>query len=250
MNVLFSLAKNAFREAIRDRILSVIFVFGFLFLLAAPLAGKLAVGQEQRLVANFGISMIHLFGIFLTIFVGSRLIFNEIDKKTIFLLIPKPIPRSSIILGKFFGLGAVLFLTTMLMTGVYFFLVPFSFAILLTVALLYLSFLLLLALVLFLSSFMSPLLSSVAGILLFVVGNTTASLKILSAHFGGEVFQKFSNVIYVIMPNFSSLNLKNYILYDIPYTSLDIFYIVLTAVLFILLFLIFAILIFSRKQFV
>lgn len=249
MNILYSLAKNTFREAIRDRILYTIFFFGFLFLISAPLAGEISAGQEERLVTNFGIAMIHLFGLFITIFVGSRLIFNEIDKKTIYLLIPKPVPRQHIILSKFFGLGAVLFITTFIMGIVFLFLVPFSLGIVTILSFMYLSFLLLLAIVLFFSSFMSPLLASVSGILMFLIGNTTFTIKLLGKKYGGEVMEFFGNVFYYGLPNFTNLNLKNYVLFEIPYTSLDLFWITVNAILFMSIFLFFAILIFSRKQF-
>jgi Cu-processing system permease protein len=249
MNILFSLAKNTFREAIRDRVLYIIFFFGFLFLVSSRLAGELAAGQEERLITDFGITMIHIFGIFITVFVGSRLIFNEIDKKTIFLLIPKPIPRAAIVLAKFFGLAAVLLIITVLMGIVFFFIVPFSPGMLTILAFLYLSFLLLLSITIFLSTFMSPFLASVSAVLVFLAGHLTFVMKFMAQKMGGPIFAAFANGIYYGFPNFSNLNLKNYILYGIPYTSVDIFFIVLCTLLFIVLFLFFAVLIFGRKEF-
>lgn len=249
MKTLFSLAKNTYREAIRDRILYTLFFFGFLFLLSAPLAGEIAAGQEERVVANFGLAMIHIFGIFLTVFIGSRLLFNEIDRKTIFLLIPKPIDRSTIVLSKFFGLGGVLLTTTALMSAVFFLLVPFSFPLLLTLFLIFLSLLLLLALTLFFSAFMSPLLSSLSSVLMFAIGNMTFSLKLFAEHSGGAFFQALANGLYWFLPNFSNLNLKNVVLSGIPYTAPEIWMILANAVLFIILFLVFAVQIFQRKEF-
>ncbi len=249
MNALISLSKNTFREAIRDRILSTIFAFGFLFLLAAPLAGELSAGQSERLIMNFGLAMIHLFGIFITIFVGSRLISNEIDRKTIFLLIPKPVSRSVIICSKFFGLGAVLFCTTLLMSLVFFLLVHPSLPMILIIGFMYLSFLLLLAILLFFSSFMSPLMASVSGILFFLVGNVTFHLKALSYQFGSLFVQRFADIAYHILPNFTNLNLKNYVIYGIPYSTVHLLIITGVTILSITLFLFFATMIFSRKEF-
>ncbi len=246
MKLLFSLAKNTFREAVRDKIFYTIFFFGFVFLLSSPLMESISFGQEGRIMINFGITMIHIFGLFITIFLGSRLIFQEIEQKTIFLLIPKPVRRSSIILSKFLGLGAVLFCTTLLMSIVYFLIVPFSWGLLLTIAFLYLSFLLLLAIVLFFSAFMSPLMASIAGALMFVIGNITASAKLFVK---GEMLKKIVEIVYHLFPNFTNLNLKNYVVYGIEYAASDVLRILLVTGLFIALFLFCGIQIFSRKEF-
>jgi len=248
MNTLFAVAKNTFREAIRDRILLVILFFAALFLLAAPLAGKLSPGQGVRLVTDFGLAMLHIFGLFLTVFLGSRLVFHEIERKTIFLLLAKPLPRSHIIWGKFLGLSAVLLCTTALCSAVFFLLVTPTWSLVLIIGFIYLSLLLLLSIVLFFGTWMSPLLSSVASILFFLAGNISFSLRLFGENMSvaGKYMTEF---LYYFLPNFSSLNLKNFVLSGIPYTALNLIWIALMAIIFLIIFLLAASAIFTRKEF-
>ena len=86
MKTLLAISKNTFRETIRDRILMVILFFGVALILATLLLSSISARQGEKVILDIGLGMIDIFGMIITIFVGTQLIFREIDKKTILLL--------------------------------------------------------------------------------------------------------------------------------------------------------------------
>lgn len=250
MKTLFALTKNTFREAVRDRILLVIVFFAVAFVLSAQLMAELSARQNDRIITDFGLAMINIFGVLITLFTGTTLIHKEIERKTIFTLLSKPIPRGTFILSKFFGLGAILALATLLMSGIFFLLAPPTIPVIIALAMMYLSFMLLLAIVLFFSSFMSPVLVAFASLITYVIGYITTDAKIFAEY--NEVspfFKSFANGLYYAWPNFELLNLKNMVLYGFQFTPLDAVYTVLMTVVFIFVLLYSGVLIFSKKEF-
>ena len=96
-------AQNTFREAIRDRILYLILIFALMMIGSSYLLTFLSVGQESKIVVDLGLGTISLFGILITLFIGTAMLNKEIDKRTIYLLLSKPLNRSHFILGKHLG---------------------------------------------------------------------------------------------------------------------------------------------------
>src|SRR5689334_11631847 len=101
---IFTIAKNTFREAIRDRVLYNLVLFVLLIVASAILLGDLTDGQEARTIVNIGLNAMLLFGAFIAIFVGVSLVSKEIEKRTVYGLFAKPVRRSEFIIGKYLGL--------------------------------------------------------------------------------------------------------------------------------------------------
>jgi len=265
MKSLLALTKNTFRETIRDRILLVIAFFGVLLIVATQLLSSLSIRQDAKMVVDLGLGMIDIFGMLITIFVGTQLIFREINQKTIFIILSKPISRGTFLLSKFFGLGSILLLITSIMFAVFIGIIIFStdllvqndiiqFSFLGEIALIVLfsllSFLLLLALVLFFSSFMSPTIAAFSALTVFILGHITDDLRMFAqAQESSLAFQRFADTIYYAFPNFSSLNLKNFVLSDIPFSGTELLASFAGAVFWIALATTLATLFFSRKEF-
>lgn len=266
MKTLFALTKNTFRETIRDRILLVIAFFGVILIVATQLLSELSVRQNEKVLLDLGLGLIDIFGMLVTIFVGTQLIFREIDKRTIFVILSKPVSRGSFLISKFFGLGAILTLITFVMlavfVGVILFqtdlifseeVIHFSFIskLLLVSVFSLISFLLMLAIVIFFSSFMSPVLAAFSSLTMFVVGHMTDDLRMF-ALFNNEstdIFRKVADVAYFGLPNFSLLNLKNFILNDIAFSAVQLFAIAGGAILWIFILLLLASAFFSQREF-
>ncbi len=125
---IYAIALNTYREAVRDKIL-----FGVLVLAAAVLAltlalGELSLDQQMRVVTDLGLASISLFSVVIAIFLGSSLLYKEIERKTLYVILPKPIARFEFLLGKYFGIvatsgvfvaimGALLLLVTAIQAG-------------------------------------------------------------------------------------------------------------------------------------
>jgi ABC-type transport system involved in multi-copper enzyme maturation permease subunit len=93
-----TIAGNAFREAVRDRVLYNLVLFVLLLTAGAIFLGELSAGQEAKIIVDLGLSSILLFGVFIAIFVGVSLVHKEIERRTIYSILSKPIGRGEFLL--------------------------------------------------------------------------------------------------------------------------------------------------------
>ena len=112
---ILTIARNTFREAVRDRILYNLVVFVLLITAAAVLLGELTDGQEARTIVNLGLNAVLIFGTFISIFVGVSLVSKEIEKRTVYAILSKPDGRGEFIVGKYLGLCVTLLVNTAVM---------------------------------------------------------------------------------------------------------------------------------------
>lgn len=121
MSKIVVIAFNTFKEAIRNRILYIILIFAILLLLSAGVIGDLSISNPQDVIRSIGLSAINMFSILIAIFVGIGLVYNEIDKRTIYTIVSKPIDRTHFLLGKYFGLLLTIYVNILIMTVFFFF---------------------------------------------------------------------------------------------------------------------------------
>src|SRR5882724_5165241 len=110
-----AIARNAFREAVRDRILYNLVLFVLLLTAAAVFLGELSGGQELKIIVDLGLSAMLLFGAFISIFVGVGLVYKEIERRTLYAILSKPIGRGEFLLGKYLGLCLTLLINVAIM---------------------------------------------------------------------------------------------------------------------------------------
>ena len=116
MGRIVKIAKNVFGEAIRDRILYIIGLFALLMVAAVRLIPELSVGTDDKIILDFGLAAISILGLIVTVFIGTNLVNKEIEKRTVYILVAKPLSRSELIVGKHIGLSAVLAVLLIVMT--------------------------------------------------------------------------------------------------------------------------------------
>jgi hypothetical protein len=109
-----AIALNTFKEAIRDRILYLLFFFAAIALIFSRLLAVLTVGDRAKIVKDVGLASISIFGVLMAILIGTGLVYKEIDKKTVYTLLSKPIQRWQFLLGKF-SVSSTLFIMTAVM---------------------------------------------------------------------------------------------------------------------------------------
>src|SRR5579862_1199780 len=109
-------AINTFREAVRDRVLYNLVLFALVMIGAAVLVGGVSIGIEQLIIVNLGLTSISIFGLVMAIFIGVGLVYKEIEKRTLYSLLAKPIRRWEFLVGKFAGLVLTLAVNAALMT--------------------------------------------------------------------------------------------------------------------------------------
>ena len=112
-----TIALNTFRESVRDRILYNLILFVLLLVGASIFLGEISMSQEAKIIVTMGLSVMRLFGVLIAIFIGIGLVYKEIDKRTIYSLLAKPIHRYEFILGKYFGLCLTLLVNSVVMAG-------------------------------------------------------------------------------------------------------------------------------------
>src|SRR5260370_39078039 len=114
-------ALNTFREAVRDRVLYNLVFFALVMIAASILVGQVSIGIEEMVIVTLGLSAISVIGLLIAVFIGVGLVSKEMDKRTLYELLAKPVRRWEFLLGKFGGLGLTLAVNTAAMAGRFFF---------------------------------------------------------------------------------------------------------------------------------
>ncbi len=215
MSPVFSVARNSFREAIRDRILLSLVAFAVLLAGAALLFSQMAFGDTASAVINFSLFAITLFGAVIAVFLGNQLVAKEIERRTLYTLLARPLSRRQFIFGKYFGLLAALALNTALMlaallvalAGLHSLWQPGESAVLIAGLNIFFALGLLTALSLLFSSFSSPVLAAAFSLVLFLIGNFARDLHGLGETSHHAATRWLALGIYYLLPNFSNFNL-------------------------------------------
>ena len=218
---IWAIAFNTFREAVRDRVLYNLVFFALLLVATAPLLGEISIGVQRVLLVNLSLSAISIFGIVISIFVGISLVSKEIERRTLYPVLARPVGRGEFILGKYCGLAGTLLVNTGAMTaGFYIALLlmtrtftPADANILIAIYFLFLQFIVIIALALLFSSFSSPLLSALFALSMFVAGTFAADLRAFAAMAHGPERWLALASSYVV-PNLASLNVITRVSHD------------------------------------
>src|SRR5947209_15453568 len=115
LQTIFAITRNAFREAVRDRVLYNLVLFVLLLTAGAIFLGELSAAQETKIIIDMGLSAMLLFGAFISIFVGVGLVYKEIERRTIYAIFAKPVGRGEFLVGKYLGLCLTLFVNVLVM---------------------------------------------------------------------------------------------------------------------------------------
>jgi ABC-type transport system involved in multi-copper enzyme maturation permease subunit len=252
---IWAIAANGFREVIRDRILYVIGFFAILMALALRILPEISVGADGKIFLDLGLAATSLLGAIVAIFVGTGLINKEIDKRTVLVLIPKPLSRSEFIIGKHLGLSGVLTTMLVIMTSIYLAMlawakIPFSpTAILISQAFLLLELAVLTAIAILFGVFTSSILATLLSFGVYFMGHISRDLLKLGEITKNANIETLTKYLYLVLPNLERFNLKNEAVYGILPASGELWANLLYGILYIVLMLTLANLIFARRQF-
>lgn len=206
-----AIAFNTFRESIRDRILYSLLVFALAMIGASVILSMLSVGGEARIIKDLGLASIGMVGALIAIFIGVGLVHKEIERRTIYTIITKPIRRADFVLGKFLGLALTLAINVAIMGAGLILLASsmearLTWELLLPLALTYLKLLVVTAIAVLFSTFSTPTLSAIFSLALMVVGSVDEDLKLFASTFGGSTLQTVVAALYLVLPNLASLD--------------------------------------------
>ena len=252
---IFSIAFNTFREAVRDRVLYNLVAFAVLMSTGAILVGQISLGIERLVVVNLGLTAVSLFGIVIAIFIGIGLVSKEIERRTLYTVLSRPVRRWEFIVGKFFGLAGTLVVNTLLMAlGVFGALLYVSHHyeradawILVALLFIVLQFLIVTSLALLFSSFSSPLLSAIFSFSLFVAGSFAEDLRSFAGMAQGFQHWLAIAAAYVV-PNISALNVITRVAHGEPISGQLVLYNTAYAIVYSVMVLSASVLIFERRN--
>jgi ABC-type transport system involved in multi-copper enzyme maturation permease subunit len=218
---LSAIALNTFREAVRDRVLYNLIIFVLLLVASAPLFGAISIDIERLVLVNVGLSSISFFGIVIAIFIGIGLVSKEMEKKTLYTILSRPVHRWEFIVGKYCGLLMTLLVNAAMMTVGFFaalFLIQLKLTrsdarLLVAIYFIVLGFLMMTAITLLFSSFSTPIFSAIFAFALFAIGTFADDLHNLAASTHGVAKWLATAAVYAV-PNFSSLNVISQAAHD------------------------------------
>jgi ABC-type transport system involved in multi-copper enzyme maturation permease subunit len=252
-----AIAGNAFREAVRDRVLYNLVLFVLLLTGAAIYIGELSGGQERKIIVDLGLSAMLLFGVFIAIFVGVGLVYKEIERRTIYAIFSKPVGRGEFIVGKFVGLCLTLLVNVLLMgAGVSLALMyvsrgwePLALSIWPAILLIYVELMILTGVALLFSSFSSPALSALLTFFVFIIGHFSSDLKALATSLGSAPARLFFRSIYYLLPNLANYSFITHAAHGQMPTTGNLFGAILYALIYVMVILAATTLVFSRRNF-
>ncbi len=207
-------ALNTFREAVRDRVLYNLVFFALLMMVAAIAVGQISIGIEQTVIVSLGLSAISVIGLLIAVFIGVALVSKEMDKRTLYALLAKPVRRWEFLLGKFAGLVLTLAVNTaamalgllLVMIYVKHALVRSDAVVLVAVYFILLKLALVVALALMFSCFTTPLLAILFTVGLYIVGLYVQELRNLPVNVMSPAMAAFTKWLSYLLPNFENFN--------------------------------------------
>jgi len=267
MSIISHVAVNVFKESVRDKVLYNLVAFAALLIAASYLLGQLTAGQDVKIVKDLGLAAIATFGLLIAVFIGIGLVWKEVERRSIYGLLSKPIRRSEFVVGKFAGLALTLLVNVVVMTIVHYAVLAYVNTqfpesvraawpapatdprMLLAIALIVVELLLVTAIALFFSTFSSPFLSAALTVGLWVIGHFNADLRNFEAVVESKPAAYLARALYYLLPNFAAFDVKTQVVHGLPVPASYVVTTALYGVTYIALLLTGAVIIFSRRDF-
>jgi ABC-type transport system involved in multi-copper enzyme maturation permease subunit len=262
-----AIAVNVFRESVRDKVLYNLVLFAVLLTGSSYLIGQLTAGQDVKIIKDLGLSATSLFGLFIAVFIGIGLVSKEVERRSIYSLLAKPIDRHQIVIGKYCGLALTLAVNVAVMAAALYVVLAYMMrsappavraawdapaldpALLEAVALILVELLLVTAVALFFSTFSTPMLSAAFTFGLYIVGHFSSDLRNFQQVVDSAAAARVARALYWVLPNLAQFDVKADVVHGV---RVPLGYIAVTAgygAVYIAMLLTIAVLIFSRRDF-
>jgi ABC-type transport system involved in multi-copper enzyme maturation permease subunit len=214
MNRVTVVAWNTFREAVRDRVLYNLVFFALVMIAAAILVGQISIGIEQMVIVTLGLSAISVIGLLIAVFIGVGLVSKEMDKRTLYALLAKPVRRWEFLLGKFGGLLLTLGVNTAAMAAGLFVALRYvqhpleraDLAVLVAVYFILLKLAVVVALALLFSCYTTPLLAILFTAGLYVSGLFVLEMRTYHSERISPALQTMLRWLSYVLPNFENFD--------------------------------------------
>lgn len=218
---LYALASNTFREAVRDRILYSILFFAVGVIILSLAIQDITIGDQDKVVRSVGQGAIALFGSVIAMFLGVSLVWKEIERKTIYTVLSKPIPRWMFLLGKYLGLLSTVFVEVVVLLAIYTGLMLVQqhmppAVVFVSVGLLMLELTLLTAWATLFSTYSSPTVAAAFTIAVYIIGHLADDIWLYGNQADSPSVRSFARAVYWVLPNFELFNIREYAIHELP----------------------------------
>jgi ABC-type transport system involved in multi-copper enzyme maturation permease subunit len=249
-----AIIQNTFKEATRNKIFYLLVVFGILFAISSKFVSMLTVGDPVRVLKDTGLAAIDFFCVLVAVFTGINLVYKEIEKKTIYNILSKPVSRDGFILGKFLGLALTVLVALASMAAVFFLFVyaasgSFDWRLLLYFLMLFLELLIVIALSLLFSSFTTPILSFIFTLSLYLIGQVLWTFNEFRPLLATPASRWLTTGLYYLLPNLEKFNIKDAMVMGTPLSPGLLLSAALYAAVYITALLLLTMAIFRRREF-
>ena len=218
----FVIAKNTFREGIRARVLYTMVFFALILVLFSYFLGQLTLGENRKVMMDIGLSSISFFGILIAVFVGIGLVYKELEKRTIYTILSKPIHRYQFLLGKYFGLCGILLVQLLGMWAffaIFLYLLSGSLHLYVYSAMIciYTELIVVTAVALLFSSFSTPFLSALFTVSFWLIGHSVSEFVLFARKIGVLPLIWVADLLRLI--DLDHFNLINEVVHGVPFSS-------------------------------
>lgn len=260
-------AQHVFKDSVRDKVLYAIVAFAVLLMATSYVIGQLTAGQDLKIIKDLGLAAMSMFGLFIAIFIGIGLVAREIERKSLYAVLAKPVGRSAFVTGKYLGLVATLWVSLAVMAVAYYAVLalmawvlppsalsggtpPTDPRLLIAVAMIGVELALVTAVALFCSTFSSSaLLSAGLTVGVWIAGQFGADLKNLGTVVDSPAVAAIGRWLYYLLPNFAAFDVKSAAVHGLPIPGADVAWTVVYAAVYTTLLVVASMVIFSRRDF-
>lgn len=259
-------AVNVFRESVRDKVLYNLVFFAVLLIAASYLLGQLTAGQDLKIIKDLALSAISVFGLLISVFIGIGLVWKEVERRSIYGVLSKPIRRYEFIVGKYLGLLLTLAVNVSVMTAAFYAVLaymawasppstiaasptpPVDPRLLQAIVLIAMELALVTAIALFFSTFSSPFLSAGLTFGLWVAGHFNEDLRNFDSIVESPFAAWITRGLSYLLPDFSSFDIKAAVVHGQGVSMTDVAISLVYGATYVALLLVAAVVVFERRD--
>ncbi len=267
MRAIGLVALAVFRESVRDRVPLTIVGFGVLLVFASYLISQMTAGQDLKIIKDLGLSALSILGLLIAVFIGIGLVAKEVEKRSIYSLLSKPVTREQFVLGKFFGLVMTLAVNLAAMCVAFYGVLLYQQLtwpasqqavweapatdprLLLAVVLIFGELMLMTAVALFFSTFAGPMTATLLTLALWIAGHFNADLRHFEEVLDSRIAAGVARVAYYVLPNLAPFDVKAEVVHGVPIPASHVGLTLAYAAAYITALLLAAMAVFRRRDF-
>jgi Cu-processing system permease protein len=266
MRAIGLVALAVFRESVRDRVPLTIVGFGVLLVAASYLISQMTAGQDLKIIKDLGLAALNLLGLVIAIFIGIGLVAKEVERRSIYSLLSKPLSREQLILGKFIGLVMTLAVNLAAMSAAFYAVLFYQAMtvspqqqsvwpapatdprLMVAIVLIFAELMVVTSIALFFSTFSGPLTAILLTLALWIVGHFNADLRRFEEVMEAPVAVYVARTLYYVLPNLAPFNIRAEVVHAVPITNSHVVLTLAYAVVYVAVMLLGAIVIFRRRD--